>query len=290
MKSIENYKGIISREYPNIKINRTELIEEGQNNYVILVNDEMIFRFPKNDLNKKILIREYSILKELQNVFFVEIPRPKYIFIHETAEQTFVGYPMIPGVSMNQAIFEKISDKQIIADQLAIFLRTLHSDAVFNEVGLKLIQVEVNNEWKDLYKRIENQLFQFMNETAIANTRKDFEKILNMLNDSSFNSCVVHGDFGPSNIIYDEKVGCVSGIIDFGSIEVSDPAYDIASLIGPHGYGVNFVELMKKEYPAINEYIKRALLYKNTFALQEALYGIENDDINAFESGIKEYL
>ena len=43
------------------------------------------------------------------------------------------------------------------------------------------------------------------------------------------------------------------------------------------------------QYPNGIEISERVKFYKSTFALQEALHGIENDDRQAFESGIKDY-
>ncbi len=42
-------------------------------------------------------------------------------------------------------------------------------------------------------------------------------------------------------------------------------------------------------YPNGNEISERVKFYKSTFALQEALHGVENNDIQAFENGIKVY-
>ena len=40
----------------------------------------------------------------------------------------------------------------------------------------------------------------------------------------------------------------------------------------------------------IESFLDRVHFYRGTFALLEALFGIENDDQRAFESGIKEYV
>ena len=37
------------------------------------------------------------------------------------------------------------------------------------------------------------------------------------------------------------------------------------------------------------KYLNEFKFYKSTFALQEALHGIENGDRQAFEAGIKDY-
>jgi len=58
-----------------------------------------------------------------------------------------------------------------------------------------------------------------------------------------------HGDFGPSNILFDQATCAISGVIDFGSAARGDPAVDVASMMGPFGYGEAFLNLFSPWYP-----------------------------------------
>jgi len=120
--------------------------------------------------------------------------------------------------------------------------------------------------------------------------KQNFEGFLNEKQNFNFEKILVHGDFGPSNILFNEKTNLVSGIIDFGSIRYDDPAIDIASMIGPFGYGESFIRMLEKSYPNIDALIKRAKFYASTFPLQEALFGFENEDNEAFKDGIAKYI
>ena len=114
-----------------------------------------------------------------------------------------------------------------------------------------------------------------------------FEQYLQ--NTVEFQPVLRHGDFGPGNILFDPKKRSVSGVVDFGSVALGDPAVDIASLIGPFGYGETFLSLLARDYPRLDELLPRARFYIGTFALQEALWGWENNDKHAFESGLAPY-
>lgn len=98
---------------------------------------------------------------------------------------------------------------------------------------------------------------------------------------------LIHGDFGASNILWDPESKKVTGIIDFGGSGLGDPAYDFAGILS--SYGEDFLDLCTDLYPGGNEIRERVKFYKSTFALQEALHGIENNDKQAFENGIKDY-
>jgi len=144
--------------------------------------------------------------------------------------------------------------------------------------------------WKDLHKRFQDKLYTFMREDAKKDMDNNFDLLYKSISKQAINNCLIHGDFGPTNILYDQEKQCLSGIIDFSEMRVSDPAYDIAALIGFFGYGLSFAESMIPHYPEIEYYIERAKLYQTTFALQEALYGVEEDDQRAFEAGIERYI
>ena len=45
---------------------------------------------------------------------------------------------------------------------------------------------------------------------------------------------LIHGDFGPGNILYDASRRAISGVIDFSCAGLGDPATDFAAL-SSHG-------------------------------------------------------
>lgn len=56
--------------------------------------------------------------------------------------------------------------------------------------------------------------------------------LISAINSFCFSSCLIHGDFGPSNILFEPTHGQISGIIDFGGSGIGDPVYVLGSLIG----------------------------------------------------------
>ena len=117
-----------------------------------------------------------------------------------------------------------------------------------------------------------------------------FEKFLEHSELHPFEPTLRHGDFGSGNILYNQRDHSISGIIDFSSAGLGDPAIDIAAAMN---FGESFFNYYYDTYPGIKSLIGRANFYKGTFALQEALYGMKHDDHDAFDSslkGIKPYL
>lgn len=98
---------------------------------------------------------------------------------------------------------------------------------------------------------------------------------------------MIHGDFGATNILWNPDTYNISGIIDFCGSGIGNPAYDFAGILS--SYGEEFFNMCLNLYPNGTEIAERVKFYRSTFALQEALHGVENGDVEAFENGIKAY-
>ena len=146
---------------------------------------------------------------------------------------------------------------------------------------------DTKEEWWDVYGRIQTKLFPYMRLDACKEVAHHFESVLDNPNQYQFEPVLRHGDFGTGTLLHNPATGQMSGIIDFGFTVLGDPAFDVAGLLT---YGEPFVQKVANYYPAIHEFWPRIWFYKGTFALFEALFGIENGDQAAFESGIKQYV
>lgn len=286
---MNKYIEIIKEKNPGLNIEEYSFNKEGQTNDVVIINDDFVFKFPKYSEGIEKLKREACILNILKSYISLDIPKPIYNnFDSFEIGCVYTGYKMIRGVSFKQDIFHNIQRKNFIAKQLAMFLKELHSISHEEICNYKLNIIEGYSEWASLFERIQKKLFPFMNKESqdlvSENFNSFFEKNFNI------NKTLIHGDFGPSNIIFDSNNQTISGIIDFNEVSIGDPAIDIASLIGPFGYGEDFVRSFEPIYPNIESLLERARFYASTFALQEALFGIEVGDKEAFDAGIKQYL
>ncbi|GCE22769.1 hypothetical protein KDK_65690 [Dictyobacter kobayashii] len=138
-----------------------------------------------------------------------------------------------------------------------------------------------------MYTRIRERCFPFMRPAARTWASQHFEHFLAEPGNFSYAAVLKHGDFGSSNILYSAEQQAISGIIDFGGMSLGDPAYDFAGLLSC--YGEPFLRCFATIYPEIEQFWGRILFYQGTFALLEALFGLEHNDQQAFESGIATY-
>ncbi len=279
----------IKRIYPDFDVKTIDVIDDGQNNQVFLINGDYIFRFPRKEVNRVELAKELKVLFYLKDDLSISIPNITYYNMEDKFEKCFMAYPCLKGEVMRREVFDGIKHQDGLAKQLAIFLKELHKTEVDDDLRKHLVASDPILIWQDLHKRFRKHLYKHMRPDSIVDMDKRFDTIFETLENESFAPTLIHGDFGPSNILVDRKSDSITGIIDFGSVSIGDPANDIASLIGPFGYGLSFAYEMAESYGDLKHYIKRAQAYTSTFALQEALYGVENNDSRAFEAGIKAY-
>jgi aminoglycoside 2''-phosphotransferase len=292
MNTTSFYAKQIKKRYPDLEIEAIVLNQEGQYNDVLVINNALVFRFAKVPVAAKTLRQEVVILQNLQDRISLTIPNPIYYSIEkDVVGEAFMGYKMIPGKPFWIDDFQTISDLEVhngIAVQLSGFLYELHHIPVHQVIPIELPWVDTRKDWASMYERIQAKLYAYMRPDARQQVSKHFETFLDNPDLYKFEPVLRHGDFGASNILYDPCKLSVVGIIDFGGTGLGDPAIDFAGLL--ISYGEKLYEQCYAVYPEMEQALKRARFYCGTFALQEALFGIENGDQTALQNGIVEYV
>lgn len=290
MDLLTAYLHDITSTYPNLITHTATLdINGGQFNAIVLINDELIFRFPRSAYVAEQYPRQIALLSYLRDKLPLPIPTPQYISLPDvTWQHCFMGYQRIPGAPFYRKVVDAIGDSaavQTLAVQLASFLRSLHQVSVADLPAELPISDRVE-DWVGLYEDIRRLLFPYMRLEARQEVAKHFEHYLNDPAQFSYQPVLRHGDFGDSNILYDSVTQRISGIIDFESLALGDPAMDVAALAG---YGQDFLKYCLESYPAMQTMLERVHFYRGTYALQEAYYGLRDGNQQAFERGIAPY-
>ena len=292
MHTIDHYIQQLHKHYPQLPIDTVTLKQDGQYNDVLMINDELVFRFAKVPDAIKTLHHEVTILRCIQNRVSRATPNPLYEHVvTSVVGDAFMGYAKIAGEPLWVEAFEAIpipEAKMRLAVQLGGFLRELHGIPIQTLLSDQLPLMDTRSEWTDLYEQIQNKLFTYMRPDARQQVANHFEHFLNTPQLYDFGPVLRHGDFGPGNILFDPAQLSITGIIDFGGVNLGDPAVDFAALYG--SYGEDFYQQCAAIYPAMVAALPRLHFYRGTFALQEALFGIENGDVTAFHNGIANYL
>ncbi len=269
----------IRQARPDLEITHAEFNDDGMQNDIVIVNESIIFRFPRfewviEDMEQE--MSALSLIRERSN-----IPVPSW----EKYEQGFISYDIIKGVPLtrNELLQLNRKDQAAIAEQLSLFLRNLHTIGK-KRLSEKAIGPSITHQeysdWLSLYDEIQQELFPYLSSFMQEQVELIFHPLLG---DNTFMDCrdaLIHGDLRAYHILYDPELRRISGIIDFGSAGTGDPAYDVSSII--HDYGEGFAALLSRHYPGIHELIDRARFWALTSELQWALAGVRTQDPSWF--------
>ena len=282
----------LSSAFPDLVIDTARLISgHGQNNEILVVNESIIFRFPLYDGGVASLEREIAILRAIQPFLALATPDPAFVSLDDrSVGKVCLGYPMIPGTPLWQETLNSIPDTLAVRSlgrQVGGFLRQLHAVPVDAVLPDEATGFDPLARWKYLFGRMRERLYSHMRPDAQEATSTHFESFFERFADLAISPVLIHGDFGPGNILADPETWTITGVIDFGSAGVGDPAIDFAAV--PRKPSAFFDGLVGT-YPDISSATDRVQVYRGTFALQEALFGIESGDDEAFRRGIAEYV
>ena len=286
----EHYLSLIREHIPDLQIGSVHVRSEGQFSDVLILNENLIFRFPRYTPEVRNLAQEVKILRLVKHFVSLPVPEPFAFFINEEEEMSsFMAYRMLSGQLFWQDTLKAVQEEALVrrlAGQVAAFMAELHA------IPLPGWLIETPNQdglesWQEMYAGFKQLLFPHMRPDARREVSREFEEFFAEQELQRFSACLRHGDFGPGNILYDPQNERISGVIDFSSAGLGDPAVDIASA---SCLGDRFFKYFGEFYPGIKAHLKRAQFYKSTYALQEALHGAKNNDAEAFKSGLEQYV
>jgi len=268
-----NYINEIRRTYPNLVINDITFNRDGFANNIVFINNDLVFRFPKNDSAREILIREIEIIDILQkHIINLKIPR------FELKSDNFVVYKKIKGKAFLKKDLAKLSEykQDLLADILATFIMEMNS-VPLNEKIPASFSLKRYNDWEKLYNEVQKELFPYMMKHVKDYTKKHFESALNDKKFFDYSPALIHGDLAPYHVIYDSENVIINGIIDFGASGEGDPATDLSSIINYQGE--SFLFRMFKYNPAIQDYLYRSRFWANSLLFEWAIRGMKTKNM-----------
>ena len=221
----------LQNQFPNLlPITNIIPLGEGWDNKVFLINEKIIFRFPRREVAVKLITRENAVLENIAPLVNISIPNLLYRG-HPSTDYPyeFHGYSLIPGLSASHA---KLSDSVRLESLpvLANFLKQLHTidetqakaigaqPQVFNRIVIS----EITEALIERVDKIAAQKICFINKALFD---EEIHKAQN-IKLSLKNKSLVHGDLDSRHLIMQD--GKLTGIIDWGDVGINHRAVDLA--------------------------------------------------------------
>ncbi len=288
---------IFSSLLPDLKIERVELVSVGWNSTVYILNNQFTVKIPRNQKALSGLEKEIAIFDTIRGRLPVEIPH--YVSSTHLAENHAFAYGYIGGSMMTTRplgedvkLFDPttVKDRNLytfIQKQLAEILSSIHGiklDAVRDTIS-RFEHKNWAQSFIELGEIFEAALVKVLEGNKLTKAKSVLEETIDSIAHFSFQEKFLHGDFGGWNIIYDEELGKIKGIIDWADCNIGDPAIDFSELI--YDYGWKYAHEVSQLYSSdnVSDTLERAKVYLRLEGFRDLHYGLETNTVEFLEIG-----
>ena len=290
----EDYIRLVEVHFPRLEIRAYESIEMGWDYFVLDVNDELIFRFPRRSNVIQQLEWEAEILPMLAEALPVEVPDFKYVVNRKSAEPSmFVGYPKIQGSGLDAQKLEESDARKPVARRIGEALSALHAislDSMNDHPMSENPEPREAEGWRDVYRGLfqfaEEHVFPQLSHEARSREMQTWQEFLFDESNFDFSPVLVHQDLNTEHVIIDYESGTVAGIIDWGDCGIGDAALDFVGLA--QGMGENFaLEVLDNYQFADPGIMSRARFYEVVVPYHYVRFDHESGSDKFREQGIR---
>lgn len=278
---------LIREQFPELCAEKIRFLGVGWDNTAFVINEEIIFRFPRREIALQLLEAEWCALPRVAPHLSQPIPFPKWKGLPTNRfPWPFIGYRMLPGFT---ACYANLSDEErnALAEPIGEFLKQLHTIPISEMAHCHISRDNRSRvDGNVLIPKIKKNFEELLLLGLLENEKKLREILESLLNfREPLCASIVHGDFYVRHILVDEKHHLV-GVIDWGDMHVGDPAIDLS--IAHSFLPVSAQERFKEAYGPITEktweLAKMRALYSCGLLV---LFGHHSGDPVIFREGLR---
>ncbi|MEH6932003.1 MULTISPECIES: aminoglycoside phosphotransferase family protein [Bacillus] len=283
---MDSYKQYIKEALPGLSIHSYSQNEEGWDNIAVIINDELLFRFPRKlEYAKRIPLEKELCTILSHSLQRIEVPKYRVLYKNNCDTVPFCSYyPLIHGKPLKTEIVAQLEKKEleVIITQLATFLAALHSIPLKRVETLGFPIEKTLTYWKELQTKLNQYLTNSLTSLQKSALNRLFENFFTCIAKSTFQNTIIHADFIHHHILFNNQNKTISGVIDFGDAQIGDPAFDFAGLY--YDFGHEFTTSVYKHYSALVSHRDPLLIHRiTTFyqyspLLHNLIYNIETNN------------
>jgi aminoglycoside 2''-phosphotransferase len=276
---LAGYLARIQADIPTLHIASARLNSDGMMNDVVVVNDDLVFRFAKNEHAKTLLAYEAQLLQLIERAVTVPVPHIEHY------NDTYMSYRFVPGAPLYRHTLLRASaaTQDRLAHQLATFLQQLHAIRLSDVPAPPWQAAAPPESRRAFYERRLADLEQHVYPLLWADQKAWISDLFAPVRDGTvdmdaFTPVLIHRDLAAYHILHTPETGDLVGVIDYGTASAGDPAVDWGCLINT--YGEQFVRRMHQVYPIPQATIDRARFLAGAIELEWALGGVQSQDLS----------
>ena len=269
----------IRRVLPDLDLRRARFNREGMVNVSVIVGEERVCRFPRDERGVGVQRREGRALDLARR--HVDLPVPAWDY----RSDEMVSYPFIPGDPLLSDDVARMGERErdAVAEELGVFMAQMHGIPPAEAEAAGVGDSEAGHasaDYRRFYAEVEERLFPLMWADGREWVRRLYAPFLADPSLLEYEPRFINGDLATYHLLFDRGRRRLNGVIDFGTAGLGDPAQDLAIVINQ--YGEAFLRRMRRVCPHIERHIERARFFAGRIELEWVLRGLQNDDPGMF--------
>jgi aminoglycoside 2''-phosphotransferase len=276
---LAGYLARIQADIPTLHVASARLNSDGMMNDVVVVNDNLVFRFAKSEPAKALLAYEAQLLQVIERYVTVPVPRIEH------CTDTYMHYRFVPGMPLyrHTLLRADAAMQDLLAHELATFLQQLHSIRLSDVPSPPWQTATAPESRRTFYEQRLAALEQHVYPLLWADQKAWISDLFAPVCDGrvdldALTPVLIHRDLAAYHILHTPQTGHLAGVIDYGAAGAGDAAIDWACLINT--YGEQFVRRIHHDYPIPQATIDRARFLAGALELEWALNGIQSKDMS----------
>jgi len=236
------YLAAIAEGFLDLAVDTFEYLSEGKDSVAWVVNRQLLFRFPKQELAEQKLLMELRLLPALAPTLPLAIPHFTSISRTPTASypRAFAGYGLLDGTPLH-AYTPHIWDATWWQPFIGDFVTALHRFPVRRATQLS-VPTYTTRTWhahyQALYAAVREKVYPLVTPNQRVAIGSYFDAFVDDPRHFTFAPVLVHGDLHARHFLLDIRARRVTGILDFGECRIGDPAIDVRDAWLPYYGGV----------------------------------------------------
>jgi aminoglycoside 2''-phosphotransferase len=220
--------------WPERRLERFRVHDEGWTNFVLEADNRLIFRFPRWKEVARSLGYEVRLLDFLSRHLSAPIPRPvRLAVLSNPRGWPFIAYPKLPGRPLSKIRRLDESGRRRLGVFVGTLLRELAS--VPARPLLRIGAPEGDTRaWAKKYRALEERYHLHAASRIPAALRhkleRAFVRFFAALRNARYRPIATHQDLGMDHLLWDVQTHRPTGVIDWEDLCLGDPAFDLTGL------------------------------------------------------------
>jgi aminoglycoside phosphotransferase (APT) family kinase protein len=207
-----------------------KLIMHGYDNVIAIVDEKLVFRFPRNEVAVNRQHFEAQLLRHLHGK--ISLPIPEILEVHRAPDYLVTN--RIPGAHISLTALRELPAEysRIYAHDIAQFMKELNAAVSPHQVtetrAVNHMTGESDELWPDTLKRVLQEA-SFPDKAWLEEVaHHQYEQWEQLCAHSNLPIIVVHDDLHVGNLLF--KDSRISGILDFGDAAIGTAAQEMRQL------------------------------------------------------------